>query len=108
MKPKGLDRAVCSIRFLSFDEGGRKSQTPSDFYSCLAKIDDKLIDCRLLLENAIFPGDTMENVPIVFLSDRNISSSLNVGSMFALQDGNKIIGQAEVRTIPVQELGQNR
>ena len=60
---------VVNLKFLTTEEGGRKTPTPPNFFSCIFDIHGKSHDARMLLENvgAIHPGEDKESVPVKFL-----------------------------------------
>lgn len=79
------------IRFCSSDEGGRKSAIPSrtEYYGCPFEHNAMHNDCRLLLKDfgEICPGDTLRNVPIVFMCPELVMHKLNEGDRFTLWEG---------------------
>jgi hypothetical protein len=79
---------VATIRFLTNAEGGRESKIPaeSEFYSYPFKHNGLFNDCRLILGGfgEIAPGDTLKDVPILFLSPGEVVKRLSVGDPFTL------------------------
>ena len=84
MQPEILAR----VTFYETRAGGRTSPTPHEFFGCIFKMDEKMNDCRLLLQDigSVEPGQTVD-VPIKFLSPDLLGGRLVVGKKFQLWDG---------------------
>jgi hypothetical protein len=85
-----------TVTFKRTEDGGRKSATSSVFFSCPFLMDEKLNDCRLLLDGigAVEPGQTVE-VPIVFLNPSLLDGRLKVGRKFQLWEM-RVIAEGEI------------
>jgi hypothetical protein len=101
--------AFATIRLKATKEGGKsKPIGHGGDYSCPAFFKDvKALsehgyDCRLLLQRlgkSIYPGDTVRNVPMAFLSPDEVFLHLRVGVRFKLWEGGEI-GEGEITEIP--------
>jgi hypothetical protein len=90
---------IATVRFLSTDEGGRKSATPSSRFGCIFTFKDKNFDCFLLLNDVgeVMPGDKIR-VPIAFLYPELLKHELHVGDCFTLREL-RIIAEGQVEEI---------
>lgn len=95
------------IALLSTEEGGRSQPIPVMNFGCPMYVENSpelakhAYDCRLLVQEygkSISPGDTVENIRIVFLSPDEVIPQLNVGTCFTLWEG-KTIARGEVVSI---------
>ena len=91
-----LDHIIATVNMRSSLESGRSTATPGVFFSCLAGIDDLLVDCRLFLQHPMLPESTNEGIPIVFISAHNILSKVEIGDVLQLYEGHRVIGSAIV------------
>lgn len=95
------------ITLLSTEEGGRSQAIPVMNFGCpmyvknVPELAKHAYDCRLLVQEyggPISPGDTVENIRIVFLSPDEVIPQLKVGTCFTLWEG-KTIAHGEVVSI---------
>jgi hypothetical protein len=79
---------ISNIKFYTTEENGRKSPTNHHQFGCIFFVDNKMHDCRLLLDEigSITPGEYKKNVPIKFLSPELILPILKKGLKFYLWD----------------------
>lgn len=98
---------LAKITLLSAEEGGRTQAIPVMNFGCpmhfenVPELVKHAYDCRLLVEEygtPILPGDTIENVRILFLSPNEVIPWLKVGTRFTLWEG-KTIAHGEVVSI---------
>lgn len=90
---------VASLRFISTDEGGRKSPIVAPQFACTFKHDGEANDCRLLLEEKgdVWPGQQL-SVAIKFLYPDLVRPRLRVGDHFQLLEG-KVIAQGTIEAV---------
>ena len=102
-----MKKVIAKIGFLSEEEGGRSQPIPVMNYGCpvffdsIPKLSEHAYDCRLLIPDygsPIFPGDTIENLKMVFLSPDEVIPHLRKGCRFSLWE-RKIIARGEVSFI---------
>ena len=100
--------AIAKIRLKSSEEGGKSLAIGQGgdfgcpvFFKDVAALSEHAYDCRLLLKRigiTIFPGQTVENVPIAFLSPEEVFQHLQVGVSFKLWESREI-GEGEITEI---------
>jgi hypothetical protein len=95
---------VARVFMYPTERGGRQGPTPSDRFGCpvffhnVSALAAHGYDCRLLLGElgrAIAPGETIDRVPIDFLSPGEVIPHLTVGVRFWLWEG-RHIGEGEI------------
>ena len=101
--------ALAKIKLKPTEEGGKSvSMGNGGDYSCpvfftnVVGLSDRGYDCRLLLkrvEVTIAPGQTVENVPLAFLSPEEVFPCLRIGIVFKLWEGGEI-GEGEITALP--------
>ncbi len=101
--------AIAKIRLKSTEEGGKILPVGLGYdYSCpvffkdVAALSVHGYDCRLLIKRlglTIAPGETVENVPLAFLSPEEVFQHLHVGVRFQLWERGEI-GEGEITEIP--------
>jgi hypothetical protein len=94
-----VQHIIANVQFRSSQEGGRMTATPEGKYHCLSSIGGILYDSVLIHRERIAPGQKVEGISIIFLTEKNIFSELELGMQIDLQDGNKIIATAIVQKI---------
>lgn len=87
---------IADVSFLPASEGGRRSATPSDWFSCILQKDDMNFDIHMYLQEngPIYPGQSAR-VPIRFLDSEFAMPRLSVGAEFYLRDY-RMIGNGKV------------
>ena len=82
---------IADIKFYPTKEGGRKTNIPPEikFFGYPFEHNGEFNDCRLLLDNfgKIEPGDSVNDVPIVFLYPELVLPKLKIGDPFKLWEG---------------------
>lgn len=92
MKPE----AIIRIRFLTAEEGGRKTAIEGSRYGCPIIVNQQGYDCRFLLdgEGRFDLGETYE-IPVKFLNPGLALKELKEGTEISLWEG-KTIARGEV------------
>lgn len=94
-----MKRAIAKIRFLTTEEGGRKCPVPlmnlgfPVFWKNLPALSQHGWDCRLLVPEhgaEIMPGETVEELGMIFLSPDVIFSNIHSGVRFSLWEGGTV------------------
>jgi hypothetical protein len=102
-----MRRVNVKITFLSKENGGRSQAIPVMDFGCpvyfedIPELSEHAYDCRLLISGygkSISPGDTVEDLKMIFLSPDEVISHLQKGTRFTLWEG-KTIAQGEVVSI---------
>lgn len=93
-----------AIRLLRAEEGGRLTSISVPDYRCpvffegIPELSAHAYDCRMLVQEIgkpIFPGDTVDEIPLLFLSEDEVIPYLRPGVTFKLWEG-KTIGTGVV------------
>lgn len=92
--------AIIFVRFLTAEQGGRKSPIESDRYSCTLMIDDNQgFDCRFVLNSfTIFELGKEYEISVKFLNPESAFSHLSEGDEIFLWEG-KNIGKGVIKKI---------
>ena len=99
-----MNRAIAKITFLSAEQGGRTQPIPLMNFGCPVFFEgiDALsahgYDCRLLVPEygtAIFPGETVNGLAMIFLYPEDVFPHLRQGVRFTLWEG-KTIAHGEI------------
>jgi hypothetical protein len=99
-----MHKAIAKIKFLSTAEGGRKSPLPLTVFGCpvffenIAALSTHGYDCRLLVAEhgeVIIPGETVDELGMIFLCPEDVFPNLEVGACFTLWEG-KVIAHGRV------------
>lgn len=102
-----MRKVYVTIHLHSTEDGGRRGPIPLIPFRCLLlfKNIDELshypYDCRIFFnegKRGICPGETMENVPVAFLSPDKIFPYISIGTKFNIRDG-KIVGDGIITAI---------
>jgi len=102
-----MKRAIAKITFLSAEEGGRTQPLPSMNFGCPVFFEgvDALsahgYDCRLILLEygmPISPGETVNEIAMIFLYPEDVFPHLEQGIRFTLWEG-KTIAHGEISRI---------
>ena len=103
-----MKTAIAIIKLKPSEEGGKISPIGLGgdfgcpvFFKNVKALSKHGYDCRLLLRQlgeTISPGNTLDNVPVVFLSPDEVFPHLVVGTRFKLWEG-KEIGEGEITAI---------
>ncbi|HFD11985.1 MAG TPA: hypothetical protein ENJ32_05920 [Crenotrichaceae bacterium] len=91
MKPE----AIIHVRFLTTDEGGRKSPISGERYGCPVMVGSDGYDCRFVLSDILFELGKEYDIPIKFLNPNIAFQHLQVGTEISLWEG-KTIGIGKV------------
>lgn len=84
------------VRFRTNLEGGRKTSLKrkgtlaTDFYACPMIIDNKMYDCRLLIENKEILLGIYYELPVIFLNRDLTLQNLSIGKNITLWEGKEI------------------
>ena len=78
------------IRFRTTEEGGRNEAVQGPFYGCPMRIDDRMFDCRLLLEHRILKLGETYQVLVKLLNPKLAKKYLSVGKDMVLWEGKDI------------------
>lgn len=99
-----MKHAIAKINFLSSESGGRTQPIPTVHFGCPVFFEDVPAlseygyDCRLLVSEygkPIFPGDTINELLMIFLASEDVLPHLRQGTRFTLWEG-KIIARGEI------------
>lgn len=83
--------AIIRIRFLTTEEGGRKSSIKGDRYGCPIMVNEKGFDCRFILdEGAYFELGKTYEIPVKFLSPDLAFKDIQEGIDISLWEGKTI------------------
>jgi hypothetical protein len=102
-----MKRAIARVGFLSNAEGGRTQPIPLMDFGCpvffenVTSLSKHGYDCRLLVPRhgrVICPGETVENLSMVFLYPKDVFPHLCAGVRFTLWEG-KTIARGEILRI---------
>ncbi len=102
-----MRHVIAKVHFLSNDEGGRAQTIPLMNFGCPVFFDNVPdlsahgYDCRLLIPeygSPISPGDTVEQLGLIFLSPEDVLPYLRKGVRFTLWEG-KAIAKGEITRI---------
>lgn len=102
-----MKRAIAKIIFLSTEKGGRTQALPSMHFRCsvffesVRALSAHGYDCRLLLVEygtPIFPGETANELGMIFLYPEDVFPHLEKGVKFTLWEG-KTIAHGEILRI---------
>jgi hypothetical protein len=79
---------VSTVHFYKTENGGRKGPTPVDKFHCIIKLNEEFFDVRMYLDQigAIWPGQTVHQVPMRFLSPSLVRPYCSVGTQFLLRE----------------------
>jgi len=99
-----MKRVFAKIKFISIEDGGRLEPLPDVNFGCPVFFESHPLlgngrDCRLLISEygkKLYPGETFENVPMVFVWEEDVLPFLRIGARFTLWEG-KVIAQGEVQ-----------
>lgn len=88
---------LLKIHLFTSDNGGRKSDTPSDSFKCLFKVFDEYHDVQLVLSESgsLHPGQTA-TVPARLLRPDLVNSLMTQGQTFKLCEGRHVVGEGSV------------
>ena len=87
MKPE----AIIHVRFLSPDEGGRKTPIKSDRYGCPLMVNDQGFDCRFVIEEfTSYEFNVDYDIPVKFLDPSVALTHLDEGVEVSLWEGKTI------------------
>lgn len=92
---------IATITLISTREGGRKEPikippglrfTCPVFFTNVPELMEHGYDCTILfgIGKPIYPGDSVDEIPLIFLFDMDVRPWLFVGAMFRLWDGRDI------------------
>ncbi len=88
--------ALISIRFLTSEEGGRKSSIQADKYGCPIMVDDRGFDCQFVLTHSMcFELGESYKIPVKLLNLDRALEHLKEETKISVWEG-KIIGVGEV------------
>ena len=93
--------ARARIKLFPTENGGRAGPTPSHFFNFLCRIDGKNYDCRMMLADngSIRPGDTAEDIPLVFLFWDAVKPKIQKDTSFEICDGFKVVGEGLINSV---------
>ncbi|MDC2860799.1 MULTISPECIES: hypothetical protein [unclassified Delftia] len=87
--------AIISVRFLTKNEGGRKTAIQGNFYGCPLFIDNEAFDCRLLLDGKRLELGEYYEIPIKFLFPEFALPLIQEGMNITLWEG-KTVATAKI------------
>ena len=103
-----MKTVLASLILHPTEDGGRSSPILPDrdfgcpvFFASIPELSGHGYDCRIRakqLEKEIRPGDSVQDIPIVFMSSEEILPYLKIGTKFCLWEG-KLIGLGEITAI---------
>jgi len=93
--------AVIRVRFLTTNEGGRKSNVVGTVYSCPMLIDNEAFDCRVYLEGKTLELGSTYDVPVRFLAPDVAVPRLGLHKRVHLWEGFPV-ADAEIVSLPWQ------
>jgi hypothetical protein len=102
-----MKRVKSKIYFKKAEDGGRSEAIPLIKFGCpvffenIPALSRHGYDCRLLIGEygrEIFPGDFINEIAMIFLSEDEVVLNINIGARFTLWEG-KIIASGEVLRI---------
>jgi hypothetical protein len=94
-----MKRAIAKVTFLSTEEGGRTQPIPLMNFGCpvffegVDALSSHGYDCRLLISEygaAISPGETVNELAMIFLYPEDVFPHLKIGVRFTLWEGRTI------------------
>jgi hypothetical protein len=102
-----MKRVIAKIEFIGSDDGGRAQPIPILNFGCpvffedIEPLSEHGYDCRILVPEygrPIAPGDVVNELAMIFLSEEAVLPHLRMGSRFTLWEG-KTIARGEVLRI---------
>jgi hypothetical protein len=108
-----VKRVIATLRLARTEEGGRRTPIAGSTYACpvffdgVPQLASHAYDCRILLPEGvptIAPGDTIAEIPLLFLSPDQVFPHLRLGVTFTLWEG-KTIGRGVVVRIEEESGG---
>ncbi|HGN0024775.1 TPA: hypothetical protein ACKRF0_000946 [Proteus mirabilis] len=103
-----MKKAYATIILFETELGGRKSPIISDrYYACPLffttpkELTSHGFDCRMLVNEVgvdIYPGQSKDNIPIIFLSPDEVFPYLKIGTIFDIWE-NGYIGKGIITKI---------
>jgi hypothetical protein len=102
-----MRRVIANIRLRTTEEGGRRQSILATTYGCavffenVPELQEHGYDCRMLLAelgSTVDPGDSVEGVPLTFLSADEVMPHMKPGVSFSLWEG-KTIGAGTVVSV---------
>lgn len=102
-----MRKVKVQVTLLRTDEGGRSQAIPMARFGCpvffegIPALSDHAYDCRLLVNERgrpIAPGETVDEIEMIFLSPETVLPHMRPGVLFTLWDG-KPIGKGAVVSV---------
>lgn len=99
-----IKRVIATIHLLRTEEGGRRQPLPVMAFSCplffesVPALSEHGYDCRILVNEhgaPIVPGETVDGIPLLFLSEEEVLPHMKPGVYFSIWEG-KTIGHGSV------------
>jgi len=82
--------AIIEVRFMTAEEGGRKTPVGGPFYACPLFVEGQGFDCRLLLEGRCLELGNVYEVPVKFMNSELALAKLAKGTGISLWEGRSV------------------